>query len=85
MLEYVGPGKPSNTSLKVKRAEFQSTNDPNLEIALALSASMAGTAGEAIEVNSEKVEEIKSETVQQCWLPQSRSLGTKSPKSMASS
>ena len=43
----------------MKRAEFQSTNDPNLEIALALSASMASTAGEAIETKSEKVEEFK--------------------------
>ena len=62
--------RSSNTSVKVKRAEFQSTNDPNLEIALALSASMASTAGEAIETKSEKVEEFKNETVQQCWLPQ---------------
>ena len=62
--------KSSNTSLKVKRAEFQSSNDPNLEIALALSASMASNAGESIENKNEKVEDIKSETVQQCWLPQ---------------
>ena len=56
--------KSSNTSLKVKRAEFQSSNDPNLEIALALSASMASNAGESIENKNEKVEDIKSETVQ---------------------
>ena len=62
--------RSSNTSVKVKRAEFQSTNDPNLEIALALSASMASTTGETIETKSEKVEELKNETVQQCWLPQ---------------
>ena len=63
--------RSSNTSsVKVKRAEFQSTNDPNLEIALALSASMASTAGEAGEAKKEKVEEFKNETVQQCWLPQ---------------
>ena len=66
--------RSNNSSLKVKRAEFLSTNDPSLEIALALSASLATTTVD----NTNTVEEAKevkinnSDTVNQCWLPQVR-------------
>ena len=68
--------KSSNVSLKVKRAQFQSSNDPNLEIALALSASMTATAVAPVENSSkiEKVEEVKTEPGNQCWLPQVRNI-----------
>ena len=63
--------RSNNASLKLKRAEFQATNDPNLEIALALSASMAGTTvDDSNALKSEKVEEINDESGKQCWLPQ---------------
>ena len=66
--------RSNNASLKLKRAEFQATNDPNLEIALALSASMAAgtTVDDSNGLKSEKVEEINDESGKQCWLPQVR-------------
>ena len=68
--------RSNNASLKLKRAEFQATNDPNLEIALALSASMAAgtTVDDSNSLKSEKVEEINDESGKQCWLPQVRNI-----------
>ena len=68
--------RSNNASLKLKRAEFQATNDPNLEIALALSASMAAgtTVDDSNALKSEKVEEINDESGKQCWLPQVRNI-----------
>ena len=66
--------RSNNASLKLKRAEFQATNDPNLEIALALSASMAAgtTVDDSNALKSEKVDEVNDESGKQCWLPQVR-------------
>ncbi len=71
----------TNTSktLKAKRAQFQATNDPHLEMALAISASLAHDAQVEHEVTTEP-------NKSKCWLPQappSKPINSRNAKSKA--
>ena len=53
---------------KAKKAEFQATEDPQLAMALALSASLASNENDVD--GGKDIAEIDKKEAQKCWLPQ---------------